>query len=190
VFAPFESGPHRDLQVSGHRRVPPLHAFAALVVAGLVIAACSSAAPSPTTHPSAAPSSPPSAASSGPPASAPSTPAATAALSGSPAACVDVGALADQGDPVQTAVQAIKQALADKKSDDARTNAQAAIAGMKSMADLVAPASPQGKALFLKAADELTQAAAQFPAGSALFDQAQADLDQAFTVARSSACSS
>lgn len=187
MFLLFEPGRLRHPAL-GQRRLMPL-----LALALLVVAACTSAGPSPTptAQPTAAPSGPPSAAASVAPSSTPSSaPSGAASPAGSPVACVDVGALADQGDPVQTAMQAIGPALADKKADDARTHAQTAIKGMKSMADLVAPASPQGKLLFLKAADELTQAATQFPAGTSLVDQAQADLDQAFTVARTAACSS
>jgi hypothetical protein len=52
------------------------------------------------------------------------------------------------------------------------------------------PGQPPGKLLFLKAADELTQAVAKFPDGTSLVDQAQTDLEQGFMVARSSACAS
>jgi hypothetical protein len=171
---------------SGHRRATSL-----LALALFAIAACTGAGSSatPTSPPSIAPSNPPSVAASATATAAASiVPSATAGPGGSQAACVDVGTLADQGDPAMTAMQAIKPALAAQKVDDARTHAQTAIKGMKSMADLVAAASPQGQQLFLKAADELIQAAAQFPAGTSLVDQAQADLDQAFVIARASKC--
>ena len=188
VFAPVDAARDRGTGASRQRRMTPL-----LALAVLAVAACSSAgsSPSPTIQPSVAASSPPSAAASAAPSSAPaSAPSAAASPAGSQVACVDVGDLADQGDPVQNALQAIKPALAAKKVDDARAHAQTAITGQKSMADLVAPASPQGKLLFLKAADELTQAVAKFPDGTSLVDQAQTDLNDGFTAARTSACAS
>lgn len=85
-------------------------------------------------------------------------------------------------------MQSAKSALAANKVDDARSAAATAIHGMKSMADLVGPASPPAKAQFLAAANELTEASSQFPSGGSLVDMARADLDQAYVVARQSRC--
>jgi hypothetical protein len=85
-------------------------------------------------------------------------------------------------------MQSVTAALAANKVADARSSAATAINGMKSMADLVGPASPAAKAQFLVAADELTEASSQFPGGGSLLEKAAADRDQAFAVARQSKC--
>ncbi len=86
------------------------------------------------------------------------------------------------------AMQLIKPALAAQKIDDARSAAETAIKGLSTMGDLVGPASPRAKELFLAAATDLTQAASQFPSGGSLVDQSKRDLDEAFVAAEASRC--
>jgi hypothetical protein len=154
-----------------------------------VLGACGQAAPaaSATAQPAAAAPNPTST-----PAPAPtSSPSGAASVSARPSGpCVDIADLADVGDPIVAAVQSIKPALAAGKVDDAKSAAAAASKNLKTLADRVAPASTKAKELFLTTADELTQAAAQFPDGGSLVDEAAKDLDEAFTLAEAARCPS
>src|SRR6476659_6410164 len=150
------------------------------MLAVLVLGACSPpAAPVPAATSAAPSSSPPTASAAAP------SPGRSATPSGP---CLDVGDLADLGEPVGMAMQLIKPALAAQKVDDARSAAQTAIKGLATIGDLVGPASPRAKELFLAAATELTQAASQFPNGGSLVDQSKHDLDEAFVVAEAARC--
>lgn len=127
--------------------------------------------------------------SAGSPAGGGASPAAAGSASpGASGPCVDVADLSDTGEPVENAWSAIKTALAAQKIDDARTAAQTAGNGIKAMADLVGPASPQAKQQFLTSATELAQAVDQFPAGADKVDAARNDFEQAYNVAREAKC--
>ena len=179
-------------------RSTPRLGMAALLSAALIVVACSGSSQAGTSAaPITAPPIATPASATPPPLSAPpsQTPAPTASpvagVSGSPAAsgpCIDVGQLADSGDSVENQLDAIKAALSAKKVADARSAAQTAVVGMKSLADLSGSASPPAKQLFLTAATELAKAAAQFPNGTATYDQARKDFEQAFVVARTVGC--
>jgi hypothetical protein len=175
------------------RQVRSIRGMAVPLFAVLIVVACGqsgaagSSAASITTPPSASPPAPSATPS---PTLAP-TASPVAAGSASPAAsgpCIDVGQLADTGDSVESQLDAIKTALAAKKVDDARSAAQTAGVGLKSLGDLAGPASPQAKQLFLNAATELAKAVTQFPNGGAMFDQARNDVEQGFVVARAAGC--
>ena len=178
-----------------HRRPSgPWHAAVVVALTSVLLAACAASSPSASTsvEPSTTSAVAPSVAASIAPSVVPSQQPASAAVASASAAaggpCVDVGELADIGDPVVTSLGALTTALAAKKLDDARSAAQTAGKGMKSMADLVAAASPQAKQLFLTAATELAQAVLQFPNGGAVVQQARKDLDQAFVIAEAARC--
>ena len=164
------------------------------VVAVLATAACAPVAPVAPVAPAASETA--SASAPGPAASAsattpsqePSANATQTALAVPSGPCVDVGDLADLGEPVVTAMTAIKPALDAKKIDDARALAQTATDGLAAMAELVGTASPQAKKLFTTAASEMRKARSEFPSGVSLLDQARDDLDQAFAVAQTARC--
>ena len=145
-----------------------------IALAVALVAACGAATPSPTSAPSVVASVAPS-------------PASTSAAP-SAAACVDIGELADVGDPIENALRSIEAALAGGKVADAQASAATASAGMRSVAGDVEDGSPDASAAFLAAADELDQAAAKFPAGADLFTKAKTDVEAAFVTARAAAC--
>jgi hypothetical protein len=148
-----------------------------LAVLALALAACSSspASPSPTTAPASTATSPASSPATSPTSSGP---------------CVDVGALADAGDPVVNALTGVVTALKIADTAQASTLATTASAGMRALADLVANAKPEAATAFRAVADALDTAAKAFPAGQSTVEQLQTDLEAAFALARTAACPS
>ena len=185
----LDRGRVRPQRPSGRRRPMPFSVVAVLAVLGA--AACSPTAPGAAS--SAATAAPSTSVASTSPA-APSVEASTAASQSAAAAasgpCVDVADLADLGEPVVTAMTGIPPALAAGKVDDARKLVETATKGMASMAEQVAPASPEAKELFTTAAADLTTAASQFPSGGSIVDKARDELDQAFALASKVKCAS
>ena len=189
MTTPLESGRQAIRRAfTADQTAPRLMLAALAVIAAAAAAACAPAAPAASVTASASPASPVASTSPAVPSPQPSASATQAASSKPIGACVDVGDLADLGEPVVSAFTAIKPALEAQKIDDARGLAQTAIKGMTSMAELVGPASPQAKDIFTTAAAELTKAASQFPSGVSLVDQARGDLDRAFALAQAARC--
>ena len=153
---------------------------AAFALVATILAACGTTGAGPSLAPSAAATL--VAATSSPPPSA----AAPEATLGTP--CIDVATLADIGDPVEMTVQSITATLISTDVAKARTAAKDAADGMRKIATFVGTASPDAATAFTTAADELEQAAAQFPAGADLVTKAHDDLEAAFRTARASYC--
>ena len=112
----------------------------------------------------------------------------SAVASGSVGPCIDVGQLADMGDPAVNAISAISVALKASNLVDARSEAKTASHSIRSIADFVGLVRPDAEKQFRTAADTLDAAAAAFPGGLELLSQAQTELDQAFTLARTARC--
>jgi hypothetical protein len=101
---------------------------------------------------------------------------------------VDVGALADAGDPAVVALQGVVAALKISNTDQARSLAGTAETGIRALADLVAPAQADAEKAFRAVADALDTAAKAFPAGQSTVEQLETDLQAAFVLARTARC--
>jgi hypothetical protein len=180
-----------DERGASRRRGQFSHQRSAWLVACVLLVAAACAPQTPAASPTLSASAPASEAAASA-SSAPSPVASASATNSTSAApsgpCVDVAELGDLGESVVTAMTGIKAALDAKKVDDARALVQTATSGMASMSELVGPASPAAKQLFVKAAAELTNAASQFPSGTTEVEQARQDLGQAFVTAQAAAC--
>jgi hypothetical protein len=123
----------------------------------------------------------------------PASPSSGATGSASPAAssaCVDVGDLADGADTVTIALQGLATAIQSGNAGQEQSLAKSAAAGLRSIADLVAPAQSTAAASFHGLADKLDQAAAaSFAPGSPSVTQIQADFESALLTARTARCS-
>jgi len=158
----------------------------AIALLALAVWACSPNAagtptPEPTglvTGPSAAPTPRPTSVVSGP----------SALPAQSSGACVDVGALADVGEPVEIAMTALSLDLKASDLTKARADAMTASSRLRSIADFVRPVRPDAATLFRNAADTVDSAATAFPGGLTLVDQAKTTLEQGFQLARTAAC--
>jgi hypothetical protein len=168
-------GPYsREPRSRGPLEGVPLRALA--FAAALLLAACSGSAPATTPA-----SGTPFPSSSAPVASAPASPAPSAT-------CLDRADLADKGD---TAVNAMQGLIADLKIPNvakATADAGTAAAAIRKVADFVAPVQPGAAQGLETAAGEVDSAVPQFPAGASLVDKVEADMESAFTLARTAAC--
>jgi hypothetical protein len=103
-------------------------------------------------------------------------------------ACIDRGLLADGADTVTVAMSALTTALTASNVQEATTLAGTAATGMRSLANLAAPARPDAQKDLLAAADELDAAKSGFPGGVGSIQRAQTDWDQGLALARAGAC--
>lgn len=126
-----------------------------LLVLTLVLAACAPGAGAPSLPPTSAPPVPSSPTPSAPGPSAP---------------CIDPGQLADSADSVQVGLQGLVAALKIANTEQARSLAGTAAAGMKSIADFIGPVRPDAEKDLRCAADKLASAASGFPDGLLLVD--------------------
>ena len=85
-------------------------------------------------------------------------------------------------------MQGLIAALNVPSVNEARTDAGAAVSGLKRLADFVAPDQPAAATDFRNAASELTSAQAKFPGGVTLVDQAQTNLTAGLQLARTVGC--
>jgi hypothetical protein len=105
------------------------------------------------------------------------------------AACIDSGEFADNAESVMTGLQGVVSALKLSNTDQARTAAGTAASGLRKLADFVGPVQPEAANDFRAAASELDTAAAQFPGGLALVDQAQTDVTKGLLLTNAAGCS-
>jgi hypothetical protein len=140
-----------------------------VLVAALLLAACSPPGSSPT---------PTSTALAGSPATSPA----------SSTACIDRGDLADVADVVVNVLQGLAKDLKAPDVVKAKAEAASAATGLRKLADLVSPAQPDAAQVFRSAASEIDSAVPQFPAGQSLVDKAQTDLTSGLTLARAAVC--
>jgi hypothetical protein len=119
---------------------------------------------------------------------APSNAATSAGAPRPSGACIDPGPFADTGESVTVGMQGVVSALKLSNSDTARAAAGTTAAGLRKLADSVAPVQPEAAKDFRTAATELDSAAAQFPGGAALVDQAQADMTKGLLLATAARC--
>jgi hypothetical protein len=136
-----------------------------LIVLALALSACSPGAGSPAPIP---------------------TSVSTAVVASGP--CLDRGQLADSGDTVTVALQGVTVALKAGNADQARSLAGTAVSGLRKIADFVGPVQSEAGKGFSSAADKLEAVTSTFPDGLATVEQVQADLEAAYTLARTVAC--
>ncbi len=115
----------------------------------------------------------------------PSAVGASAAASG---ACLDRAQLADDADTVAVALQAVITALNASNTDQARSSAATASAGMRKTADFAAAMKPDAAAAMRDVADKLDAAAAAFPSGLSTAQTLQAAFVAGYQLARRVVC--
>lgn len=147
--------------------VAPLRWVTRLIVLVLALSACTPSGGSPSVSPT------------------PSNAATSAAASGP---CIDRGQLADSADSVTVMLQGVTAALKIPNTEQARSLAGTAAAGMRSIADLVRPVQPEAEKDLRDAADALDKAKSDFPSGMSLVGQVQTEFEQGLQVARTAVC--
>lgn len=123
-----------------------------------------------------------------PPASATQAPAPASGAPGASGACIDPGEFGDLGETVVVALQGVDAALKAQDATKASEAATTAVAAMGKFADLVGAAAPDAASEVRTAAADLDKAKGQFPGGSSLVAQAEAELNKGLTDAQAGKC--